>query len=40
MDIIMHLKLTSVGCNVVPLHLLKEMVDVVGPSFPLFSGSS
>ncbi len=32
MDVIMHLKPTSGGCDVVPLRLLKEMVDVVGPS--------
>ncbi len=40
MDIIMRLKLTSVGCDVVPLHLLKEMVDVVGPSFTSIVNSS
>ncbi len=32
MDVIMHLKPTSGGCDVVPLRLLKEMVDVVVPS--------
>ncbi len=32
MDVIMHLKPTSGGCDAVPLRLLKEMVDVVGPS--------
>ncbi len=32
MDVIMHLKPTSGGCDVVSLRLLKEMVDVVGPS--------
>ncbi|KAF4105034.1 hypothetical protein G5714_014365 [Onychostoma macrolepis] len=32
MDIIMHLKPTYGGCDVVPLRRIKEMVDVVGPS--------
>ncbi len=40
MDIIMHLKPTSGGCDVVPLHLLKEMVDVVGLSITSIVNSS
>ncbi len=36
MDIIMPLKLTSVGCDVVPLHLLKEMVDSCWAEFYVY----
>lgn len=40
MDIIMHLKPTSGGCDVVRLRHLKEMVDVVGPSITSIINSS
>jgi len=39
-DIIIHLKRTSDVCNVTPLCLLKESVDVVGPSIAYIINSS
>lgn len=39
-DIIIRLKPTSDDCNVVPLRLLKEVVDCVGPSISSIINSS
>jgi len=39
-DIIVHLKPTSDDCNEAPLRLLKELVDVVGPSIASIINSS
>jgi len=39
-DIIIHLKPTSGGWDVVPLCLLKEMLDVAGPSITSIINSS